>query len=156
MTSQAFITAIMLARVCVSEGGWNGHDECTVIVHALYEQARDRGVPIRRQICAYAPKSCNKNRVRRRWIAHLHPERRAAPPGWPRLSWEKYRPRFAAMVVTAYRASIGEIPSACPAALHWGAKWCRACKRRMRRGFELMECPIALNAWYRRRVYGEN
>lgn len=151
MTHQAFILSLMLARVCVSEGGWNGHDECTVIVHALIEQATERGIPLRNQICAYAPNSCNRNRERRRWIAFLHPERRYAPPSWPNLPWERYRARFASMMITAYRAYIGELPSACPGGYHWGAKWCRACRRRMRRGFVRIECDIAANAWYARR-----
>lgn len=141
----------MLARVCVSEAGWQGHEECTVIVHALSNQAAERGIPLRRQICAYAPNSCDRDREdNRKWISHLHPEARRPPPGWPRLSWETHRVRFVAMVITAYRAMIGELSSACPGAYHWGAHWCRACRERMRdSGYVRAGCEMA-NAWWRR------
>ena len=153
MTHQAFILSLMLARVCVSEGGWNGHDECVVIVNALQAQADQRGISLRRQICAYAPNSCNQERQdRRKWIAHLSPERRRPPPGWPRgMRWEPRRAQFAAMMVVAYRALQGEISNPCPGALHWGAPWCESCERRMRNsGMVRAGCGL-LNYWYRRR-----
>lgn len=152
MLPETFAIAIMLARVCVSEAGWQGHDECTVIVHSLTYQAHQREIPIRHQICAYAPNSCNRDREdRRRWIAHLHPERRYAPPGWPRgLRWSQYRAYFTAMVMVAARAYRGEIPSACPGAVHWGATWCRRCRERMRAsGYVRAGCGLR-NAWWRR------
>lgn len=150
MTSQAFILSVMLARVCVSESGWDNHLECQTIVHALSHQAMQRNIPLRRQICAYAPNSCNQEREDdRRWIAFLHPGLRMAPEGFPSIPWEKHRARFAALVVTAYRASMGAIPSGCPGSIHWGAEWCRSCERRMRRyNFHRMNCPNHSNAWY--------
>lgn len=153
MTAATFRIALMLARVCVSEAGWEGYDECTVIVHAFVYQAHERGISVDQQICAYAPNSCNRERTDpRRWIAHLHPERRTAPPGWPRgMSWSEHRAKFTAMLLVASRAYRGTIPSACPTALHWGAQWCRPCRDRMRAaGFERAGCDMA-NAWWRRR-----
>jgi hypothetical protein len=153
MTAQTFLIAVMLARVCVSEAGWTSHEECTVITHALVYQAQMRDRPVRSQICAYAPNSCNPRREDpRRWIAHLHPERRSPPPGWPSgVSWAERRAMFAALVVTAARAYRGEIPSACPGALHWGSRYCRPCRDRMAQyGYMRAGCGLR-NAWWRRR-----
>lgn len=153
MNPQTFQIVLMLARVCVSEVGWQGHDECTVIVHAIVHQAQQRGLTIEEQICAYAPNSCNpRRRDRRRWISHLHPERSQVPPGWPRgMIWSERRAQFVAMLLVAHRAYLGEIPSACPGAFHWGAPGCGACRRRMREyGFVRAGCDMR-NFWYRRR-----
>lgn len=151
MTPQIFTISVMLARVCVSEAGWDAHDECAVIVHALNQQAIQRNVSLKRQICDYAPKSCDQERTRRRWIAFLEPDRRTAPPGWPRLPWEPYRAKFAGMVVTAWETMTGRRASPCPEAFHWGSRHCPACERRMRRRFERIECVGMKNVWYRRR-----
>lgn len=151
MTAQTFAIAVMLARVCVSEAGWQGHEECTVIVHALVYQAQARDIPVQQQICAYAPNSCNPDRDdNRRWIAHLHPERRYAPPGWPRgMRWSEHRAFFAAMVLVAARAYRGEEPSPCPGARHWGARWCSECRERMEEhGYVRAQCGFR-NAWWR-------
>lgn len=151
MSAHAFTIALMLARVCVSEAGWHGHDECTVIVHAVVHQAQVRGRSVEAQICAYAPNSCNPNRQDdRRWIAHLHPERSQPPPGWPRgSSWAQHRAYFVAMLLVAHRAYIGELPSACPGAFHWGSQGCRPCRQRMREhGFVRAGCGLS-NAWWR-------
>ncbi len=151
MNPDTFRIILMLARVCVSEGGWEGHQECVVIVNALMEQAEDRGITLERQICAYAPNSCDRRRQDdRRWIAYMTPDGRA-PRGWPRLNWERYRVRLAAMMVVAYRAYLGIEVSSCPAGYHWGSSWCSSCRRRMRQsGFRRIDCPIANNFWYAR------
>jgi hypothetical protein len=151
MTPQVFALSLMLARVCVSEAGWNGHEECTVIVHALVQQAHNRGIPLEQQICAYAPNSCDRDRQDgRRWISHLHPNRTSAPPGWPRMSWAEYRAKFTGIMMLAYRSYMGEVPSACPQAYHWGSVYCEACRVRMRdSGFVRAGCGLR-NAWYRR------
>lgn len=154
MTPQALLLAVMLARVCVSEAGWTGHDECSVIVHALVQNAHQRDIPLESQICAYAPRSCDEDRDDgRRWIAHLHPNRRTPPPGWPRMPWEVYRARFTAMVLVAHRAYLGEMypPEDCLGALHWGSTHCRACRHRMRRSrFVQLPCSGMANLWYGR------
>lgn len=153
MSSQTFIIAVMIARVCVSEAGWTNHDECAVISQAFVYQAQMRDRPIRQQICAYSPRSCDPNRTdHRRWISHLHPERRRPPPGWPRGSnWELRRSQFAALVVTAARAYRGEFTSSCPAAIHWGSPYCRSCRERMREhGYVRGYCGLK-NHWYRRK-----
>lgn len=151
MNPQTFYLVLMLTRVCISEGGFDNHKECAVIVHALVEQAGVRGIPLRTQICLYAPNSCNPDRRdSRRWISALHPESRTRPPGFPRmLSWTSYRPKVAAMFVTAYQAYLGAIPSPCPGAFHWGATWCGACRRRMRTaGYDRIQCEGVDNHWW--------
>lgn len=151
MTSQVFMTAVMLARVCVSEAGWQGHEECAVIVHALNQQAIQRNLSLRTQICNYAPNSCDQDREHRRWIAFLDPRRASPPPGWPRLPWEPHRAKFAAMTVTAWKAMTGRMASPCPGAIHWGSQHCTACTRRMEEhNFVRAHCGLA-NRWYRRR-----
>lgn len=157
MTLATFRIALMIARVCVSEAGWNGHDECTAIAHAFVYQAQTRNITIERQICAYSPNSCNKNRTdRRMWISHLHPESRRAPPGWPRgMSWEEHRAKFTAMLLVAHRAYLGVLPSACPGSVHWGSHGCRACRTRMESsGFIRSHCGLA-NRWWRRPLKNE-
>jgi hypothetical protein len=152
MSGQILVLSIMLARVCVSEAGWTNHDECAVIVHALINQSEQREIPLRSQICAYAPNSCDRERDdERRWIAFLHPELRRPPPGWPEgTRWETHRAMFAAMVLTSYRAYIGEIVSPCPLAFHWASPHCRPCRERMRQyGFVRAGCGLS-NSWWRR------
>lgn len=153
MNPQTFAVVLMLTRVCISEGGFDGHKECAVIVHALIEQAQQREIPLETQICLYAPNSCRRVRTdARRWINDLHPERRSRPRGFPRsVSWTTHRAMVAAMFVTAYQAFLGAIPSPCPGALHWGASWCRACRTRMRNaGFERVSCGGVDNHWWGR------
>lgn len=146
------LTVTMLARVCVSEAGWDGYEECEVIVHAISQQAIERNIPLRRQICAYAPNSCNPDRTdSRRWIAHLNPRSRARPSGWPRLPWEIHRVRFVAMWMTAWMALTGRSTNPCPDALHWGSQTCSRCFERMRESnFVRAGCGLA-NVWFRRR-----
>lgn len=152
MTHATFTIALLIARVCVSEAGWTNHDECAVISHAFVYQSQMRGIPIRHQICAYSPNSCDPNRTDvRRWISHLHPERSRPPPGWPRGSnWEMRRAQFAALVVTAARAYRGEIVSPCPGAIHWGAPNCRPCRIRMQEhGYVRAGCGLNNFFWRR-------
>lgn len=153
MSPAEIALVMMLTRVCISEGGFDGHKECTVIVHALTEQAAERGISLRSQICSYAPNSCLRHRTdRRRWINDLHPDRRLRPSGFPRsVSWTTHRPMVAAMFVTAYRAYTGAVSNPCPGAFHWGASWCSACRRRMRAaGFQRVYCPGVDNFWWGR------
>lgn len=155
MTTETFRLVLMLTRVCISEGGWDAHEECPVIVHALAEQAVYRGTTLEAQICAYAPNSCNRHRTdSRRWISYLSPELPRRPPGFPtRLSWTEYRPQVAAMFLTAYRAYLGVAVNECPGAFHWGSPHCGRCRRRMREyGFIRIPCPVAANHWWGRPV----
>ncbi len=151
MHTAALVT--MLARVCVSEAGFFAHDECAVIVSALTQQAADRGAPLPRQVCAYAPNSCNRRRQdARRWIAHLSHTRTTAPPGWfgNRASWQRYREHFADMRDVVQQTLDGDRAPVC-AGYHWAARWCESCARRMRAsGFRRLRCPTMRNAWYAR------
>lgn len=155
MNPETFRLILMLARVCISEGGFDGHEECTVIVHSLIEQAAYRNTTLEAQICAYSPNSCNRRRTdSRRWISFLHPERDTRPPGFPtRLPWTVYRAKVAAMVVTAYNAYQGVSVNACPGAFHWGSRHCGRCRRRMREyGFQRLPCPVGANHWWQRPI----
>ena len=153
MSPEVITLVLLLARVCFSEEGFN-HDACVTITHALIEQAEDRRIPLRTQICRYAPNSCDRHRMDdRRFISRLHPDRVYAPPGMSQRRWNEFRIRFAALMVTAYRAYIGELYPTCGnqerLPYHWGAQDCTSCFRRMRRsGFRRLHCPQLANAWF--------
>lgn len=142
---------LLLARLCVSETGWNAPNECRAIVHVVRTRAEIRGTSIASMARAYAPGLTRPRTPRQQWIAALHPDQRA-PKTWPRgASWERHRVRLQALAVVVADA-LAEQRSSCVAE-HWSAPHCRACNARMvTAGYVPADCGRTSNVfWIRRR-----
>jgi len=140
-------TVLWQARSCVGETHWD-LDTCTAMAHVHRKRAELRGVSTLFMIRAYsapvrvAPPARSARRAsgpvdadaararirhldamaqrRRRWIRLLRPTG-PEPDGWPeRLSWPRYRARFAEVYRHVGRVLRGEIEDPCPDALHYG------------------------------------
>lgn len=148
-TAAAQGPALALARVCVSEAGWQSvqSGDCAAIAHVLRRRS-SVGRVTRGIVCQYSPRSCNKRRRVRRWIAHLRPDMRR-PDYWPRgSSWARRRPAWRETLAHAARLVRGERLDRCRRPPdHWGARWFTVNARRY--GWERVQCGPTLNAYWR-------
>jgi hypothetical protein len=118
--TQRDIDATAIARVCLSEAGWDITDDCAGIVSVL----RNRQTALRMRTisgtaAAYSTRAFAKDRVGRRawipWVADTDD----APPHWPsNVSWPVHRDKWNALVEHAHE--LLDRPSLCADAHHWG------------------------------------
>lgn len=142
---------LALARVCVSETGWDATPECAAIHEVLADRARVIGVSYMAALCSYSSKTCDRGRSdRRRWIAWLSPSLER-PRGFPsHLRWASYRERWREMLRHAGAVLRGEVSSTCEEPPHyWGMPSGIDLRRAMLAGWRRIECPGARNAFWR-------
>jgi hypothetical protein len=109
-----------LARICVSEAGFETGSDCAAILAVLRDRTRVYGT-LRRAMRAYSPRVFDRTRTdARRWIAFLRGEER--PEGWPRGT--RWVPARWFAVVEHARLLLASDAYPCNAAPHhWGAPW---------------------------------
>ena len=142
---------LALARVCISEIGWEPGEECAAIHAVIVDRAERMGIPYMQALCAYASRSCSPGRTdARRWIAHLDASLER-PDGWPAsLPWSRYRERWAAALDLAGHVLGGRVTSPCELAPHhWGMPHGIDLERARLAGWERVSCPGARNAYWR-------
>jgi hypothetical protein len=103
-TSAQDLSPLELARICVSECGWDcSIEECQAIHLSLSARAAWRRIPTRDHAQAYAPASFGRTPPRlasRAWIAGLSLDARE-PAGWWAGPWSAYRARWLASLELA-------------------------------------------------------
>lgn len=139
-----------LARICVSEAGWDPGSECAAIHEVLVDRARVIGISYRAAACAYSTRTCTRSRQdARRWIAHLTLDGRR-PEGWPRgTSWTRHRALWRGVLELAADVIRGRVESPCPSPIHhWGDRHGDRL-RALRYGWEQVECGRTRNLFWR-------
>lgn len=113
--------AVILARICVSEAGWDSGDDCTAIHQVIAGIAEREGMSWRAAARAASPRLAECT-VSRRWLCGLD-ARGEQPAHWPSLvSWSRYRDDWLSTVARARRILDGEIVSRCTEAPRvWGS-----------------------------------
>jgi hypothetical protein len=136
--------AVVLARVCVKEAGFDSPDDCAGIRVVLERVGRGDVVAGAR---LYTPRTFLPARLgARAWIAFLRGDGER-PQGWPQgMEWERYRARWLGLVEHSRRVLGG--PLWCDAE-HWGdALGDRA--RAIRNGWIPVACGDSRNLFWRR------
>lgn len=142
---------LALARVCVSEAGWEATPECAAIHQVLADRARQMEISYMAALCFYSTRTCDRGRRDpRRWIAWLSPDLRR-PRGWPDgMLWSRYRPRWRVMLKHAGAVLRNEVESPCETPPHyWGMPRGIDLERALQAGWRRLECEGTRNAFWR-------
>lgn len=150
--------ALLLARICVSEAGWDAHasGDCGAIHYALLGTVESRGVSLATAARIHSPRATGARPTsdpRLAWVAGLRADG-AAPAAWPappHAPWAAYRARWldvlerARDLVTwtlddhARDSMCSEPPTT------WAAPWHPPSP-----GLERIDCGDTLNRYYTR------
>jgi hypothetical protein len=118
-------TIVLLARAMVSEGNWSETDHAAVAWVLVRRWRRlHPDWTFKRQILAYCVGMRGPIKTeRQRWVRNLSRNPKIKPVGWPRnTSWEKYSPRWAAVLAFAEAWAAGKVEDPCRGrSFHWGA-----------------------------------
>lgn len=145
-----------LARLCVSEAGWNMDvGDCPAIYAAIKNRAAVRGISWTAQARAYSGRVYDRTRTgRRRWIAWLSPTL-DRPRGWPdaAVRWERGAELWRARLEEAAKIIAGELAAPCADTVeHWGCRYgvdLRRARRALAEGrWSVAECGETLNTFY--------
>lgn len=115
---------VLIARVCVSEGGWDNGPDCDAIVYVIRSRAERLGLTLREMVAAYSGRVLDTARTdRRRWLAHLTAAG-TFPAGWPvTTSWERHRVYWLATVERVRRLLARPLRAPCESHVdHWAAR----------------------------------
>ncbi len=144
-----------LARLCVSEAGWDTKvGDCPALYAAIANRAEDLGLSWMAMARAYASRVYDRERTGpRRWISWLSPTLER-PRGWPdqALAWERGAALWRARLVEARLILAGELVHGCDGRpSHWGGR--HVDRERIQRGvargyWRILECsPATLNTF---------
>jgi len=110
-TNNARATALLLARVCVSEAGWypdSKHDCAGIYETALTIRGTRSTAWALRRLSPRATGTKPALRARGRWVQSLRADA-GQPVGWPyRLKWKHYRTRWVRTLTYAWACVNGE------------------------------------------------
>ena len=139
--------AVDLARVCVSEAGWEPGPDCAAILSALRNRAERTDMSVPAMMRTYSRNVFNVARSdRRAWLAHLN-ARGDKPQGWPRnVSWETHRAKWLAKIEHA--KSLLADDSHYPTVDHWGMQTGPDLARALRAGWTRVMIDGAKNAFW--------
>lgn len=151
---QAPDDALLLARVCIHEAGWEDTGDCEAIHAVILGVSERRGISYRRAAFAYAGGALDRHGAKA-WAAELTPACRE-PASWPdppHNGWPAYVDRCRAAFARAREVYEGTRSHACPADPHdWGGPIDRPRARRL--GLIRIDCSAGdvetLNDFYLR------
>jgi len=155
--------ALVLARVCAHEAGWESLSDCSAIYEVLRGGAERHGMTLRAYAYAYSGRAL-RGQTSRPWMAALR-EDGAEPAGWPRTRyvvqrdgsarasahppWSGYRAQWMALLAHARGLLAGEVASSCVEPPHdWGGSMDAA--RATRIGLVPVDCGVTRNRFYLR------
>lgn len=141
--------ALLLARVCVHEAGFDSTEDCSAIAVVLRRLAERQNAPFARAAFAYSGRAL-RGLTRRSYVAQLDATG-ARPRGWSRgLDWEgDYRARWLELLAYCERVLRGEERSDCAEPPDdWGGRMDR--ERAQRLGLVEVDCGETRNDFYRR------
>lgn len=134
-----------LARIIVSEAGWNRTDDGPAILEVLRDRSRRMDITLLGAMRAYSRRTFSKARTdARRWIADLqwHAER---PEGWPNnVRWEGLR-KEQWLDILDFAGELLESDEPHCGAEHWGAP---SFDRPVRLGWRRVDCGSTKNIFW--------
>jgi hypothetical protein len=150
-------TQLALARICVSEAGFQVKtNDCAAIYRVL--KGRKNGGPLLRIMRRYSTNAFDRSRTdRRRWVAWLNSPGHK-PKGWPQRTkrdtphppWSSFRPLWFDVYEHAGAILRGEVESPCDKPPdHWGGRFGIDLRRARAAGWEEVDCGNTLNAFWR-------
>lgn len=115
--------ALLLARTCVSERGFDtAGDDCAAIHAVAVRRAELRGTTLARALVELSPRLHGSEPIPRPWVRHLMPDGRR-PREWRRASWARHREAWLATLAEARALVAGERPSPCvESPSSWGSR----------------------------------
>lgn len=128
-----------LARVCLSEAGWEPGDDCAGILAVLRSRQATLGTrSLASMAHTYSGKVFRRDRTdARAWIAWVE-DSESVPKHWPmNVSWPAHREKWAAIVELA--GVLIDQPSECDAD-HWGGRFAADMARPLREGWIEVDC----------------
>lgn len=140
--------ALILARVCVHEAGFDSTEDCSAIADVLRRLADRLDTTFWRAALAYSGRVLRGD-TRRAWASVLD-ETGTRPRGWGALDWDgDYRGRWLELLAYCERVMRGEEASDCDEPPDdWGGSVDRA--RAERLGLIEIHCGETRNDFYRR------
>ena len=154
--------ALVLARVCANEAGWDALDDCAAIYDVLRGGAARHGMTLRAFAHAYSGRAL-RGQTSRPWMAALR-EDGGEPLGWPTMrtvrtggvvrverhpSWSGYRAQWLALLDYARALVSGAVTSRCEEPPHdWGGDMDH--ERAERIGLIPVACGTTRNTFYLR------
>ena len=163
--------ALALARICVSEAGWEETDDCPAIHHVLLRGAEVRGGSSRAYVSfasSYAHRLLTGDgQIQRPWLRQLDARgtepglwgfRRARDGSLTRVGgppWRAYRTRWLAVLERATRlveeARLSDWDEWSPCVeppQHWGCPDCGDRERALARGWRQVDCGDTANDFW--------
>lgn len=155
--------ALVLARVCAHEAGWDALDDCAAIYDVLRGGAERHGMTLRAYAYAYSGRAL-RGQTSRPWMGALR-EDGGEPLGWPSMrlvrmpggvsrverhpSWSGYRAQWLALLDYARALVSGAVVSRCEEPPHdWGGSMDH--ERAERIGLIPVVCGETRNTFYQR------
>lgn len=135
-------TALWLARLYVSESGWDSPTDRAALFHALRNRQETLGESsLLSTMRRYSRPLFASDRPRRRWVQALR-EDGGAPRFWPRtLTWAPFADRWKAILDEARAHLESPPPNPCDADIeHWGGPYVDRAR---------LEAMIASGVWRR-------
>lgn len=147
---------LALARICVSEAGFQTETNDCAAIHQVLKGRKGRG-SLLRIMRLYSSRTFDRERTdKRRWIAFLNP-RGMEPKGWPERTaagtphpeWRHYRDLWMDMQEHVADVVSGEVSSPCSKEPdHWGSRYGIDLRRAKRAGWKEVDCGETLNAFW--------
>ncbi len=148
---------IALARIAVSESGWDGKRDRVAIWHLLQRRADRHGMSLGAMARAYSTRVFDPRRDDpRRWVAMLDARHAItgsrAPESFPaRLSWARYRNSWVTILAHADAFLGGHTSDPCGTPPdHWGMSLPGSIdfRRAVGAGWERVDCGSTANAFW--------
>lgn len=139
-----------LARICVSESGWDSPHDCEGILSVLRSRSERTGMTLNQAMRAYSKRVFDRSRTdARRWIADLHLSAQK-PDGWPdHLPWDGGYKESWMMMLEFAEDLLGSSNLRC-SAHHWGDRYGDK-ERALRAGWTEVDCGETKNMFWRTR-----
>jgi hypothetical protein len=137
------LAALLLARTCVKEAGWNITDDC-VSIHAVVQKRADmeKHTYYEQMLERYSRVASN-----RMWLEQLDLQG-SKPEAWPQgAHWEKHRGKWLQILAHATEIVEGRVQAPCKPD-HWGDSRGDH-KRAVLAGWTQIECGQSLNEFWR-------
>jgi len=132
---------VALARICVSEAGWEIGDDCGSILSVLRSRSERMRIPLMQAMRAYSSRTFDRSRTdSRRWIAEL------SGNGFPRGLAARHQSKWRQLLDHA-----GELlanPASTCDVHHWGSNHGNDLARALRAGWTRVDCGDTKNAFW--------
>ena len=117
-------TAVLLARSCVGEAGFDSVEsgECAAILHIYEKRARLTGETVRENALRYSAALKRRRGHPNPWVLDLRSDLRK-PKRWSKqLVWAKHKSRWSEALEYARGFIAGDVEDPLPFALHYGGR----------------------------------